>query len=98
MPRLREVCLKRSPGGCVVLRKEAPMKIWINGLITAAISGGAAAALVVASDPQHLDFQKTAMLFGAGAIIGILNWLRKNPWHYPPSKIPEDGEQATVNK
>ena len=52
----------------------------LNGLVTAAVSGGCTATAQIVLDPAHFDFQRTGMVFGAGVVVGILNWLRKSPW------------------
>lgn len=57
------------------------MKSLLNGLVTAAISGGTTATAQIALDPSHFDFRHTGLVFLAGAAIGVLNWLRQNPWH-----------------
>lgn len=53
----------------------------INGAITAALSGGAAAALALGLDPSHFDWYKTTSMFLAGSAIGLINWLRETPWN-----------------
>ena len=52
----------------------------LNGLVTAAASGGAAAVAVNTYDPQHVDLHRTLVVFAGGAFLGVVNWLRKSPW------------------
>lgn len=56
------------------------------GLTTAAVSGGAAAAGMYALDPAHFnmtELRHLGLAFLAGAVAGVLNWLRSSPWQRP---------------
>ena len=57
------------------------MKTFLRGALTAALSGGAAAAGQGILDPDHFDLRHTGAVFLAGAVIGLLNWLRTSPWN-----------------
>lgn len=58
-----------------------------NGIITAALSGGSTAAAQLALDPAHFDYERTGAAFMAGAVIGVINWLRQTPWQLAPPKV-----------
>jgi hypothetical protein len=63
------------------------MKGWINGLITATVSGAASAAGAVVIDPEHFNgrhLRYLAIVAGAGALLALINYLRQSPW--PASK------------
>ena len=63
----------------------------LNGLVTAAISGGTAATAQIVLDPATFNFKRTGAVFAAGAVIGVFNWLRRNPWH-PADPDPDSKE------
>lgn len=55
----------------------------LRALATAALNGGVLATSFVVIDPTHFnrhDFRHVAAVFGAGALVGVLNWLRSSPW------------------
>lgn len=55
---------------------------WFAGMVSAAISGGANAALAVAVAPDVFltgGYEKIALLFAGGAAIGVLNYLKQSP-------------------
>lgn len=62
-----------------------------NGAATAAASGGATAATALVLDPNHFDWEKTTLVFAAGAAIGLLNWIRQSPWN----KHDQQGQERT---
>lgn len=67
------------------------MRHLLNGLLTAAVSGGAAATGSILIDPEHFGaahLQHLGIVFGAGAVLGILNWLRSSPWDIQITEQP----------
>jgi hypothetical protein len=55
----------------------------LRGAMTAALNGGAAATGAVMIDPTHFnrdELRHVALMFGMGALVGVLNWLRSSPW------------------
>lgn len=58
-------------------------KIWLKGLISAAIGGAANAGLVAIIAPEQFNFQEGLSRLGTmaigGAIIAILSYLKQSP-------------------
>ncbi len=55
-------------------------KAILNAAVTASVSGGAAAVTQVLVDPTKFQPKQTGMVFLAGSIIGLVNWIRQAPW------------------
>lgn len=69
------------------------MKFWNNlppmvrhllsTMLTVILSGGAMATSSIVIDPDHFNSQHLkhlGLVFAAGALMGLLNWLRQKPW------------------
>ena len=61
------------------------MKAWINGVVSAAISGAATGASVVAIDPDHFNpltggLSKLGVMALTGALVGTINHIRQSPF------------------
>lgn len=57
----------------------------LASLFTVIVSGGAMATSSIAIDPEHFSFhhlQHLGLVFAAGAVMGLLNWLRSKPWEH----------------
>lgn len=55
----------------------------IRTLVTIALNGGGMAISAMYVDPVHFsghDLMHVAAVFGLGAAVGVINWLRKQPW------------------
>lgn len=64
--------------------------VWVRGLGSAAISGGAtgvAAGLVVPSEVQTVHPWLVAKIAAVGAVVGIANYLKQSP-------LPQSDEPA----
>lgn len=58
-------------------------KVWIKGLISAGIGGGATAFSTMVVAPETFNFQegltKTAAVAGVSAIVSVANYLKQSP-------------------
>jgi hypothetical protein len=56
---------------------------WFAGMISAALSGGGTTAVGAFAVPELLyapgGFEKLGIMFAGGAIIGVLNYLKRSP-------------------
>lgn len=59
------------------------MNIWLHGLAAALIGGAVNSLSVILVDPVEFNFStglgKVASLAGAGALIGVIAYLKKSP-------------------
>jgi predicted oxidoreductase len=58
------------------------MKTWLKSLAAAAIGGAATALSTMVVDPSHFnlaDLHKLGAVAGAGAVIGVLSYLKQSP-------------------
>lgn len=57
--------------------------IWIHGLVAALVGGAVNAISVILVDPVEFNFStglgKLASVAGAGALIGVVGYLKKSP-------------------
>ena len=51
----------------------------LNTVLSAAACGGIAAVALLPLDPLHFDWHRTAVVFGAGAVIGVVQHFRTPP-------------------
>jgi len=72
------------------------MKIWIQGLLVALISGAVGALAGVLTSPESCDLspaglKKMGGLAIAGALIGVVAFLKQSPLPppYPPLDLPK---------
>jgi hypothetical protein len=69
---------------------------FLNAALTAAISGGAGACGSIVLDPDHFGvdhLRHLGIVFAAGAIFGLINWLRSSPWQ---QQLPPDFSAAQI--
>jgi hypothetical protein len=55
----------------------------LTTLLTIALNGGGAALAAAQFDPDHFNLQQLrhlAIAFAIGAVVAVLNWVRKQPW------------------
>lgn len=64
------------------------MRKWLNGLATAAIAGALTGIVPAAVDPSMAQEHAGGMLagIGTGALIGVVNWLRRPPAKNAPTR------------
>ena len=59
------------------------MNIWLHGLLAAFIGGAVNSLSVILVDPVGFNFstglRKLASVAGAGALIGVIGYLKKSP-------------------
>jgi hypothetical protein len=59
------------------------MNIWLHGLLAALIGGAVNSLSVILVDPVEFNFStglgKLASVAGAGALIGVIAYLKKSP-------------------
>lgn len=75
------------------------MRTWLNGLLTAAISGITMTAGAMVIDPEHFNtgtLKHLGMVALAGALIGVLNFLRQSPLPKPSGPSPIDKIAAAI--
>ncbi len=58
-------------------------KVWVKGLVAAAIGGASSSVTVVLADPEHFNFSTGLKKLGAvtvmGALVAVAAYLQKSP-------------------
>lgn len=63
------------------------MPTWLNGLITAAVSGASMVAAQMLQSGGKASWASVGIGAAVGAGIGIVNWLRTSPWNPPQATL-----------
>ncbi len=62
------------------MNKWSSVELWVGGLISAALSGGAGAVILKVADPKNFhDWHVLGEAAGVLALVGVANYVQKSP-------------------